>query len=54
MDERILAVTAYPASGANCGSPHVTARWIPSSCGRLFNRSIALERVQMSNCSQLQ
>jgi len=26
MDERILAVTAYPASGANCGSPHVTAR----------------------------
>jgi len=50
MDDRIRAVTAYPITGGSCGNLHVTAPLIkPSFRGRMSNRSIALDMVQVSN-----
>jgi hypothetical protein len=50
MDDRIRAVTAYPITGGSCGNLHVTAPLIkPSFRGRMFNRSMALDMVQVSN-----
>ena len=54
MDDRILAVTAYPITGGSCGNLQVTAPVIkPSFRGRMFKRSMALESVQVSNCLSL-
>src|SRR5271157_1028162 len=54
MDDRILAVTAYPITGGSWGNLHATSPAMkPSLRGRMFNRSIALERVQVSNSRSL-
>jgi hypothetical protein len=50
-DDRILAVTAYPITGFSWGNRQVTDPVTkPSLRGRTFNRSMALDRVQVSNC----